>query len=125
LRRRIAMRCVADRDYVARLYRRKFGRYPDLAVPAGFNEKILAKILGDRRPSLTLFADRLRVRDYVRSIAPELGLPEGTVAALQGSPVPPPAALATMISAAQKLSARVDFVRVDLYDIEGRAYSAS
>jgi hypothetical protein len=47
LRRRVAMRLVADRDYVARLYHCKFGRYPDLATPAGFNEKILAKILGE------------------------------------------------------------------------------
>jgi hypothetical protein len=247
LRRRVAMRLVADRDYVARLYHCKFGRYPDLATPAGFNEKILAKILGDRRPYLTLFADKLRVRDYVRSVAPELGLPklywwsdraetlpfdrlphafalkanhgsgwnilvedkqafsraalvkqarkwlrsdftivgrewayrnvrravyaeellrlphgaappdyklfvfrgrvrfvqvdrdrfarhtqvlyderwnpiDGTVAALQGSPMPPPASLATMLTAAQKLSAKVDFVRIDLYDVEGTAY---
>lgn len=241
------MRLVADRDYVARLYHLKFGRHPDLAAPAGFNEKILAKILGDRRPYLTLFADKLRVRDYVRSVAPELRLPrlywwsdraeslpfehlpdafalkanhgsgwnilvedkrafsradlvrrarkwlssdftivgrewayrgvrravyaeellrapghaapadyklfvfggavrfvqvdrdryachtqvpyderwnpiEGTVAALQGEPMPPPASLATMIAAAERLSARVDFVRVDLYDIDGTAY---
>jgi hypothetical protein len=247
LRRRIAMRLVADRDYVARLYFRKFGRHPDLATPAGFNEKILAKILGDRRPYLTLFADKLRVRDYVRRVAPELRLPrlywwsdraeslpfeylpnafalkanhgsgwnilvedkrafsraelvkqtrkwlrsdftivgrewayrnvrravyaeellrapggdappdyklfvfggavrfvqvdrdrfkrhtqvlydgrwnliEGTVAALPGAPMPPPASLATMIAAAERLSAGVDFVRVDLYDVEGAAY---
>ena len=247
LRRRIAMHLVADRDYVARLYYAKFGRHPNLAAPSGFNEKILAKILGDRRPYLTLFADKLRVRDYVRSVAPELRLPrlywwsdraeslpfehlpdafalkanhgsgwnilvedkrafsraelvkqarkwlrsdftivgrewayrnvrravyaeellrapgggapadyklfvfggtvrvvqvdrdrftrhtqvlyderwspiEGTVAAPQGAPMPPPASLATMIAAAERLSAKIDFVRVDLYDVDGVAY---
>ena len=246
LRRRVAMRFVSDRAYLSRLHLLKFGRRPDLDRPRGFNEKILTKILGDRRPYLTLFADKLRVRDYVRRAAPALLLPrlywwsdraetlpfdelpgafvlkanhgsgwnllvddktqlrradlvkltrkwlrsdftivgrewayknvaravyaeellradagalppdyklfvfggrvrivqvdrdrfahhtqvlyderwnhiEGTVAALRGAPVPRPASLATMIEAAQALSAGVDFVRVDLYEIGGRA----
>jgi len=245
LGRRIAMHFVADREYVERLYAAKFGRRPDLARPTGFNEKILVKILNDRRGYLTLFADKLRVRDYVRRVAPELRLPqlygwsdrpetlsfeafpdafalkanhgsgwnllvdnrtktsrpelvrrarkwlrsdftivgrewayrdvrravyaeellrsetggsppdyklfvfggkvrivqvdrdrftrhtqalyderwnaiEGTVAAAPGDPMPAPASLATMLEAAEKLSAGVDFVRVDLYEIGGR-----
>jgi hypothetical protein len=75
LRRRAAMRFVSDRDYLARLYRRQFGHWPDLDRPRGFNEKILVKILNDRRPYLTLFSDKLRVRDYVRRTAPMLHLP--------------------------------------------------
>jgi len=247
LRRRVAMHFVADRDYLARLHYRKLGRPPNLTAPAGFNEKILFKILNDRRNYLTAFADKLRVRDYVRRVAPELRLPalywwseradtlpfddlpdafafkanhgsgwnvlvekrdnigrdalvaqarrwlrsdftivgrewayrdvrravyaeerlgreaqapppdykffvfggkvrvvqvdrdrftrhtqvlyderwnpiEGTVAGAPGDPVPPPPSLDLMRSAAEKLSANVDFVRVDLYDIDGTAY---
>jgi hypothetical protein len=69
------MRFVRDRDYLARLYRKQFGHWPDLDQPGGFNEKILVKILNDRRPYLTLFSDKLRVRDYVRRTAPMLRLP--------------------------------------------------
>jgi hypothetical protein len=47
---------------------------------------------------------------------------EGTVAAVQGAPVEAPASLATMIEAAEALSSGADFVRVDLYEIDGRAY---
>jgi hypothetical protein len=47
---------------------------------------------------------------------------EGTVAAAPGTPVPRPKSLDVMIEAAEALSASVDFVRVDLYEIGGRAY---
>ncbi|HEV2220501.1 MAG TPA: ATP-grasp fold amidoligase family protein [Casimicrobiaceae bacterium] len=75
MRRRLAARFVGDRVYLAGLYRKTFGRRPDLDHPSGFNEKILVKILTDRRQCLTLFADRLRVRDYVRQRTPEVVLP--------------------------------------------------
>ena len=247
LRRRVAMRFVSDRDYLARLYRIQFGHWPDLNRACGFNEKILVKILTDRRPYLTLFSDKLRVRGYVRRTAPELLLPtlywcsdqaetlpfdtlpnefvlkanhgsgwnlvvgdksvlrradlvhlarrwlrsdftivgrewayrdirravyaeqllrdegqdapadyklfvfggrvrviqvdrdrftrhaqilydaqwkqiEGTIAAAEGKPVARPATLGSMLKAAEALSAGVDFVRVDLYEIDGKAY---
>jgi hypothetical protein len=57
------------------MYRKEFGRLPNLEHPSGFNEKILVKILGDRRPFLTFFADKLRVREFVRRVAPGLALP--------------------------------------------------
>ena len=247
LRRRIASRFIGDRDYLARLYRMKLGRDPDLEHPTAFNEKILVKILHDRRLYLTLFDDTLRIRDYVRHFAPALQLPalywwsdraealpfeklphafalkanhgsgwvrlvddktkvepsdlvsaarkwlrsdftivgrewayrdvhravyaeellgdetrdfppdyklfvfrgrvrviqvdrdrfarhtqalyderwnriEGTIAAAPGAPVPRPKSLHVMIEAAEALSAGVDFVRVDLYEIGARAY---
>lgn len=75
LGRRFALRFIDDRRYLARLYRSQFGRWPDLDQPLGFNEKILAKILNDRRSYLTLFSDKLRVRNYVRRTAPMLQLP--------------------------------------------------
>lgn len=241
------MRFISDRDYLARLYRAQFGRGPDLDQPRGFNEKVLVKILNDRRSYLTLFSDKLRVRNYVRRTAPMLLLPtlhwwsdrpetlpfdalpnefalkanhgsgwnymvrnkaavrgsdlvklgrawlksdftlvgrewayrnirravyaeqllhegrqaappdyklfvfggkvrviqvdrdrltchtqvlydarwnriEGTVAAAQGEPIARPVSLASMLEAAELLSAGVDFVRVDLYEIAGNAY---
>ncbi|HJU23909.1 MAG TPA: ATP-grasp fold amidoligase family protein [Casimicrobiaceae bacterium] len=75
LRRRLAARFVDDRTYVSSLYRQAFGRAPNLDRPSGFNEKILAKILTDRRAFLSLFSDKLRVRSYVAHVAPALTLP--------------------------------------------------
>ena len=75
LGRQAAARFVGDRQYLTSLYRRQFGRLPDLDHPRTFNEKILCKILRDRRPYLTLFSDKLRVRDHVRRTAPQLSLP--------------------------------------------------
>jgi hypothetical protein len=43
-----------------------FGRFPDLRHPITYTDKVLYKSLYDRRPLLTLFADKYRVRDYVR-----------------------------------------------------------
>jgi hypothetical protein len=246
IRRRVAAHFVSDRDYLSRLYRRQFGRAPNLDSPSGFNEKILIKILTDRRPYLTLFSDKLRVRDHVLRTAPGLSFPalywwsdrvdnfpfaelpeafvlkanhgsgwnilverkshvrredlvaaarkwlrsdftlvgrewayrnihravyaeellsgraipppdyklfvfsgkvrviqvdegrfarhtqvlydedwnpiEGTVAAAQGRATSPPATLPAMIACAEAISLGVDFVRVDLYDIDGRIY---
>ncbi|MGH8802127.1 MAG: ATP-grasp fold amidoligase family protein, partial [Casimicrobiaceae bacterium] len=75
-RRRIAARVVSDRAWLSTVYGRRFGRLPDLERPQGFNEKILVKILTDRRPYLTLFADKLRVRAWARRAAPMLDFPE-------------------------------------------------
>jgi hypothetical protein len=76
VRRRLAAWFIDDRQYVAALYRKAFGRAPDLDQPRGFNEKILVKIIRDRRAFLTLFSDKLRVREYVRRVAPSLALPQ-------------------------------------------------
>src|SRR5258708_2800662 len=75
VRRRVAMHLIDDRAYLSHQYEQQFGKRPALGHPTGFNEKILSKILNDRRAYLTLFADKLRVRDYVRRVAPTLHLP--------------------------------------------------
>jgi hypothetical protein len=46
-------------------FRRVHGRLPDLQAPRTFSEKILHRKLFDRRPFLTLFADKLAIRDHV------------------------------------------------------------
>lgn len=48
-------------------YRYNLGRMPNLINPKTFNEKVLRKLLFDRDPKLTLFADKYLVRDYVKS----------------------------------------------------------
>jgi hypothetical protein len=50
-----------------RRYYRTFGRLPNVIRPKTFNERIQCKILFDRNPRLTMFADKLRVREYVKS----------------------------------------------------------
>jgi hypothetical protein len=48
-------------------YRKAHGAFPNLIFPATFNEKILYRILFDRRPVLRQFADKAAVRSYVES----------------------------------------------------------
>ncbi len=43
------------------------GRIPRLRNPRTFNEKVLFKLVHDRRPVLRLFADKLAVREFVRA----------------------------------------------------------
>ncbi len=59
------MQQLDDRAVVMRNFERVFGRPPDLMHPTTFNEKVVYKILRDRRPVLTRLADKLRARDYV------------------------------------------------------------
>src|SRR5262245_53120989 len=47
-------------------YRNVHGRWPNLFRPKTFNEKIIYKRLFDRRDVIIMFADKLRVREYVR-----------------------------------------------------------
>ncbi len=48
-----------------RNFERIFGRPPNLQSPVTFNEKIIYKMIHDRRPILTRLADKLRARDEV------------------------------------------------------------
>jgi hypothetical protein len=50
----------------SRAYYRTFGRIPNIIQPRTFNEKVLYKSLFDRRPLVGIFADKYRVRSYVR-----------------------------------------------------------
>lgn len=54
------LKCIND-------YRYNFGRMPNLINPKTLNEKILRKMLFDRNPRLTIFADKFLVRDFVKS----------------------------------------------------------
>lgn len=48
-----------------RMYRRVFGREPDLVNPVLFSEKITARKLFERRPIFTTICDKALVRDFV------------------------------------------------------------
>ena len=48
-----------------RMYRRVFGREPDLSNPVLFSEKITARKLFERRPIFTTISDKVLVRDFV------------------------------------------------------------
>ncbi len=58
-------RWLADRALIYHHHHFKYSKYPDLENPRTFTEKIHYKMLYDRRPILTVFADKIRVRDYV------------------------------------------------------------
>jgi len=49
-----------------RRHKRRFGVYPNLVRPKTFNEKVLHRMVFDRRPILTTLQDKYAVRDYVR-----------------------------------------------------------
>jgi hypothetical protein len=56
-----------------RVYRRTFGREPDLAHPTLFSEKIVVRKLFDKRPIFSTLADKLLARDFAAErIGPEI-----------------------------------------------------
>ncbi len=56
---------LTDEAFIRLLYRRKFGRYPNLENPTLFSEKLQWLKLNDRTPLHTQCADKFRVREYV------------------------------------------------------------
>jgi hypothetical protein len=55
--------------------RRRNGKTGDLGAPVTFSEKVRYKMRYDRRPIIKTYADKMAVRDYVRSVCPEVKLP--------------------------------------------------
>ena len=66
---------MLDRYLARRLYRRVHGRYPDLARPLLFNEKVTARKLLDQRDIFPLLADKLKMRDFIARKLGERYLP--------------------------------------------------
>lgn len=56
---------LSDREFVMRQFRAVYGRDPDLASPAIFDEKIQWYKLNYRRPLMTDLTDKFKVRNYV------------------------------------------------------------
>jgi hypothetical protein len=56
---------ILDRVLLVRNYTQIHGSPPNLKTPATFNEKVLYRMLYDRRPLLTTLVDKVAVRDVV------------------------------------------------------------
>ena len=50
--------------------------HQDLGPARTFSEKVRHKVRHDRRPIIKIYADKIAVRDYVRTICPDLRLPK-------------------------------------------------
>lgn len=57
-------KALSDEDYFIKMYRSIFGYKPNFRNPETFNEKIIHRILFDRKPIYTALADKLKVRIY-------------------------------------------------------------
>ncbi|HYM71276.1 MAG TPA: ATP-grasp fold amidoligase family protein [bacterium] len=77
---RAAMAVVPDQVVEAfiavRAYRMKYGGLPNLIHPRTFTEKVLYRMMFDRRPVLTTLQDKYSVREYVKTRAGEQVLPQ-------------------------------------------------
>src|SRR5688500_5087735 len=73
-------RCVSHRilpfEMGASPHHRIFRDRWQNGVPQGFNQKVQYKLIHDRRALISMSADKVAVRDYVRSKAPLLKLPK-------------------------------------------------
>jgi TupA-like ATPgrasp len=74
--KRYIKKIVPDWLIAIRHHRRKHGQFPRLLRPQTFNEKVLHRMLFDRRPILSQVADKAGVRAFVeerlgRSLLPE------------------------------------------------------
>ncbi len=58
---------INDKLYVSFVYRREFGKFPDLNRPQTFNEKICRRRF-DPEPVYSILSDKYAVRDYVAAI---------------------------------------------------------
>ena len=77
--RRTARAVVPETALIAfdalRRYKRAFGVYPNLISPKAFSEKVLHRMVFDRRPILVTLTDKYAARDYVRDKIGEHVLP--------------------------------------------------
>lgn len=55
-------------------YYRNLHRLPDVAMPRDVNEKMLWRKIFDRNPDFTKFSDKLRAKEYVRQLVPDIAL---------------------------------------------------
>jgi hypothetical protein len=58
------------------LYLRRFRKFPDLKNPKSFNEKLQYRKLFDRNNLLTIAADKLKSKDYVKNKNLEIYIPK-------------------------------------------------
>lgn len=67
---------VSDKTYLANKFTKNLNYRPDFKAPKSFNEKVNFRMLRDKNPLYTQFANKLAVRDYVsRTIGNEYLVP--------------------------------------------------
>ena len=67
---------ISDKSYLTNKFTKKLGYMPNFRIPKSFNEKVNFRMLYDKNPLYTQFADKLAVRDYVsRTIGHEYLVP--------------------------------------------------
>lgn len=57
-------------------YRRMRGRWPNVARPGRFSERMLWRKLVDHNPQFVVFADKLAAQEFIRARCPDLRLPQ-------------------------------------------------
>ena len=55
-------------------FRRKVGRFPRLALPLDYHDKMLWRKLSDHNPMFQVFSDKLKTKDYVQAVCPALAV---------------------------------------------------
>lgn len=53
---------------------RKVGRFPRLVLPRDYHDKMLWRKLFDHNPMFQVFSDKLKTKDYVQAVCPELAV---------------------------------------------------
>ncbi|HHR6454608.1 TPA: ATP-grasp fold amidoligase family protein [Providencia alcalifaciens] len=56
---------MSDKNYLTSKFIKKLGYYPNFNSPKSFNEKVNFRMIHDRNPLHSQFADKLAVREYV------------------------------------------------------------
>ena len=79
---------LPDSVVAIRMHAAVHGGYPNVLRPSTFNEKVLFRKIFDRRPILTQFHDKLRVRDYVAERLGDGVLPKLLVATERPETIP-------------------------------------
>ena len=64
---RISCFWKTDEEYYRKAYKKQFGRELNLENPETFNEKVIKRILFDKREIYSRLADKYLVREYVEN----------------------------------------------------------
>ncbi|MEX6031811.1 ATP-grasp fold amidoligase family protein [Providencia hangzhouensis] len=67
---------MSDKTYLTNKFTKKLNYRPDFKAPKSFNEKVNFRMLRDKNPLYSQFADKLAVREYIsRTIGNEYFIP--------------------------------------------------
>ncbi|MBQ0343164.1 glycosyltransferase, partial [Providencia rettgeri] len=56
---------MSDKTYLTNKFTKKLNYRPDFKAPKSFNEKVNFRMLRDKNPLYSQFADKLTVREYI------------------------------------------------------------